>query len=307
MADQTRIGLRIPSTPAVNVEALQRFVLEAEALGFHSLWVGDHLFHPVDVYHPMIIMTWMAALTSRVRLGTAILLFAYRDPVFFAKEAASLDKLSGGRLTLGVSLGGVPSEYEALGVPMKQRAARFRENLQVLRRFTEGKPVTFEGRFTQLRGQTVNPMPVQRPVPILLGGSHERSLRRAAELCDGWIATSGAPLADFAPKVRQVQEFAKEFGRDPRDLQFGKLLSVSLAQDRHEAIRLAESHLGPYYGGRFDIARDAVCGTPQEIAAGVRAFTEVDASNLTMILEPPTLDLDHLRRLAGVVLPLEHG
>lgn len=97
-------------------------------------------------------MTWMAALTSRMRLGTAVLLFAYRDPIFFAKELATLDLLSGGRLTLGVSLGGVPREYEAMGVAMKERAPQLRENIEVLRRPWTGEPVTFEGRFHRLPG-----------------------------------------------------------------------------------------------------------------------------------------------------------
>ena len=305
MAGQTNIGLRIPSTPATDVAALRGFVLEAEALGFHSLWVGDHLFHPVDVYHPMLLMTWMAALTSRVRLGTAIMLTAYRNPLFLAKEAATLDKLSGGRLTLGVSLGGTPKEYEALGVSMKERARRLRETALLLRLLSMGGPLTFDGEFTHFGSVVINPIPVQRPLPVLMGGAHVRALRRAGEVCDGWIGTSGAPVEEFAPKVRQVQEFARDRGRDPEKLQFGKLLSVALGQDREEAYRMLEAHLTPYYSGRFDIERDAVFGTAEDVVRGVRAFTEVEAADLTMILEPPTLELGHLRRLGEVVLPLQ--
>ncbi len=292
MADRVRVGLRVPSTPAAtDLDGLRRFVVEAERLGFDSLWVGDHLFHPVDVYHPMLLMTWMAALTSRVRFGTAIMLTAYRDPVFLAKEAATLDRLSGGRLCLGVSLGGVPREYEALDVPMKQRAIRLERNIEVMRELWAG--------------DRLNPRPVQPRLPILMGGAHDRALRRAARLCDGWIGTSGAPPADFAPKVSQVMAYASELGRDPRSLEFGKLLSVSIGSDRPDAIKRAEAHLGPYYGGRFDIERDAVCGTAQEVADGVRAFNEVDCSKLTMILEPSSLDLGLLMTLASAVLKLQ--
>lgn len=274
----------------MDVDALRRWVIEAENVGFHSIWVGDHLFHPVDVYHPMLLMTWMAALTSRVRFGTAIMLSAYRDPVFLAKEASTLDKLSGGRLTLGVSLGGTPREYEALGVPMKERARRLDHNVRTMREL--------------LASDRINPKPVQRPVPILMGGAHERSLRRAAELCDGWIGTSGAPLSEFLEKVGWVRELARELGKDPEGLQFGKLLSVGIGKDRAEAYGLLESHLGPYYGGRFDIERDAVFGTPKEVADGVRRYTDVECRELTMILEPPTLELGRLKELGDAVLPL---
>jgi len=270
----------------VDVDALRRWVVEAENLGFHSIWVGDHLFHPVDVYHPMLLMTWMAALTSRVRFGMAIMLSAYRDPVFLAKETATLDRLSNGRLSLGVSLGGTPREYEALGVPMKERARRLEHNVRTMREL--------------LASDRINPRPVQRPIPVLMGGAHDRSLRRSAELCDGWIGTSGAPLSEFLEKVARVRELAQN--RDA--LQFGKLLSVGIGNNRADARASLESHLGPYYGGRFDIERDAVFGTAKDVAEGVRAFTEVECRELTMILEPPTLEIGRLKELADAVLPL---
>ena len=305
MAHQVTVGLRIPATPAADLDALRPFVGEAEALGFYSIWVGDHVFHSVDVYHPLLLLTWVAAQTTRVRLGTAVLLSAYRNPVLLAKAAATLDRLSSGRLLLALSMGGTDAEYLALGVPKTQRVARLKETFEVLRRLWTQDKVTYEGRFYRLQDVALNPTPVQRPcVPLWMGGAHENALRRAAELADGWVATSLADTQDFVGKVAQVRRFAQERGRDPDSLGFGKLLSISLAQDRDAARRQALMHLDPYYGGGFNVDRFCVFGTAEECATGVKAYTDVDAASVTMVLEPPTLDLEHPKRLADAVLPL---
>ncbi|MQF83065.1 LLM class flavin-dependent oxidoreductase [SAR202 cluster bacterium AD-802-E10_MRT_200m] len=100
------VGLRIPSIHPANIKQTQRFVVEAETLGFHSIWAGDHVFHKVDVLDPLTLLGWISGLTTNIRLGTSILLAAYRNPVLLAKTTASLDYISDGRLTLGMSLGG---------------------------------------------------------------------------------------------------------------------------------------------------------------------------------------------------------
>ncbi len=310
MANHVTIGLRVPATPAANdPDGLGRWAQEAEALGFDAIWVGDHVFHPVAVYHPILLLTWIAAQTRRVRLGTAVMLFAYRDPVMTAKELASLDRLSGGRVgPIGVSLGGTPAEYQALNVPMEKRVGRLRENFVVMKRLLTEESVSHQGKVYSFQHARINPQPVQKPRPPLwLGGSHPAAFRRAVELADGWIATAQVDAADLLRMTGELRQAAREQGRDPDDLGYGKLLSVAVAGDRETARAQSEAHLGAYYSGRFNIDRYCVFGTPAEVRTGVAEYCAPEVDRLALALEPPTLDLDALRRLADAVLPLGRG
>src|SRR5439155_7664709 len=147
----------------MTTDDLRSFVLEAEFLGFDSIWVGDHVFYRADVLQPLQLLSWVAALTSRVRLGTAVMLTAYLNPVLLAKAAASLDYLCGGRLTLGLSIGGTDAEYASIGVPMQERVGRLVESVKVMRRLWSEDDVSFPGKYQQGVGGTINTKPVQRP------------------------------------------------------------------------------------------------------------------------------------------------
>ena len=165
MAAKLNVGLRVPAVHPTNVEALRPFVQRAEALGFHSIWVGDHVFYHADVPQPLNLLTWIAALTTRVRLGTAVMLGAYLDPVTLARQAATLDCLSGGRLTLGISIGGTEAEYRSLGVPMNQRVGRLTESADLMRRLWSEDDVSFEGRYFQVEHANLRPTPTPTPPP----------------------------------------------------------------------------------------------------------------------------------------------
>ena len=193
-----RFGIHLPQYGrAAGPEAITRAARQAEDLGFHDVWVSDHLsvpaaspYPPAFLYEPVITLTWAAAATERVGLGTSVLVLPYRNPVHLAKELASLDRLSRGRLVVGAAAGWLEGEFEALGVPFAERGARTDEALAVLRAIWEGdQPVDFAGRFTQLDHQRIVPVP-DRHVPIWIGGSsapalasgHHRRRRLAGEL-----------------------------------------------------------------------------------------------------------------------------
>ena len=302
MADKVNVGLRIPSVHPCDVGDIREFVQEAESLGFHSIWVGDHVFHRVDVLDPLSLLAWVAALTSRVRLGTSVMLTAYRNPVLLAKATASLDYLSNGRLTLGVSLGGSEAEYLSVGVPMKERAGRLRENVAVIRLLWSTEDASYQGRYYQIEHARIKPQPVQKPsIPLWFGGHSEPSLRRTAELADGWVGSASATNAEqFRAGVKQVQGFAQERGRDPSTLDFGKLILVSVDQDRGRALQLAQTHWKSYYGPNFDVERTLVYGEPEECAIGLQEYAKAETPEVTLILEPSTLDPGQLHLLHGV-------
>ena len=303
MATTVNVGLRIPSVHPTDVEAVRRFILEAENLGYHSIWVGDHVYYRVDVVDPLVLLTWAAAQTTRVRLGTAVMLTAYRNPVILAKNASSLDYLSGGRLTLGISIGGTEAEYKSLGVAMNERVAHLRENVAIMRSLWAGEDVSYDGRYHQVEHGTMSPRPAQTPagkpgVPLWFGGGSEPMLRRLAEIADGWVGSGGGPAEGFVSGVKRIKEFAQEKGRNPDSLGFSKLINVSVAQSEDKAFTLAKAHWGEYYGSNFDVEKSTVYGEPGAVSAGLREFCEADTPEVTLILEPSSLDLGQLELLA---------
>ncbi len=297
MAPKLNVGLRVPAVHPTNVEALKAFVQRAEALGFHSIWVGDHVFYHLDVPQPLNLLTWIAALTTRVRLGTAVMLGAYLDPVTLARQAATLDCLSGGRLTLGLSIGGTEAEYRSLGVPMKQRVGRLMESADLIRRLWSEGDVAFEGRYFQVEHGNLRPKPAQKPgPPLYFGAFQEPMLRRIAARADGWIAAGGT-IDSFISGVALVRRLVREDGRDPDSLGFAKLHGVSVHRSRAEALARAQRHWQAYYGPKYDVETSTIVGTPAECAAKLAAFTAVDAPEVTLALEPSSLDLDQLELL----------
>src|SRR5262252_4471102 len=173
-------------------------------------------------HEPFVALGYMAALTQRLELGTAVLVLGQRQTALVAKQAAEVDVLSGGRLRLGIGLGWNHVEYEALGENFRNRGRRVEEQVQVLRRLWTEPLVDFQGEFHVIDNAGLNPMPIQRPIPIWFGGSAEPALRRAARLADGWMPAGRKPDDALKRMIEQLELFLeaadrgrKPFGIDP--------------------------------------------------------------------------------------------
>lgn len=189
-----RFGVHLPQYGrASGPEEISRAARQAEDLGFADVWVYDHVAIPSDVpypssfaYDPLMALAWAAAATDRIRLGTSALVLPYRHPLVVAKMLGSLDRLSKGRLVLGVAVGWLEEEFDALGVPMAERGRRADETIDLLRTCWESEqPVSFEGPTVRFVDMKIRPTP-ERRVPIWVGGTSEAALRRALEKGDGW-------------------------------------------------------------------------------------------------------------------------
>jgi probable F420-dependent oxidoreductase len=295
---QLKFGLRIPSVAVMNTDDLRGFVLEAESLGFDSIWAGDHVFYRVDVLQPLQLLSWVAALTTRVGLGTAVMLTSYLNPVLLAKAAASLDYLSSGRLILGLSIGGTEAEYTSIGVPMKERVGRLVESVKIMRRLWSADGVNFVGKYNKVVDGTINPKPVQRPgVPLYFGATSDPMLVRLAGVADGWIGSAASGLEPFLTGVDKVKAAATAKGRSSESLGFAKLQSVSVHADPKEAFALAERHWKRYYGPNFDVERNVVSGAPKEVGERLAGYARANCSELTLVLEPSDLSAGQLALL----------
>src|SRR5262245_57652624 len=194
----------------------------AEALGYHSIWVMDHVLNcgyirerldDRSYYHPLATLSYLAATTRRATLGTSVLVLPYHNPVELAKYAATLERMSGGRLILGVGAGAMTEEFEALGVPFRQRGALTDESMAIMKElWTSGEPKYQSPRWN-LTGFRFSPRPA-RPIPLWVGGSSPGAMRRATIRGDGWHPTGMTP-DEFAAGRDQIRALAADAGRDP--------------------------------------------------------------------------------------------
>ena len=204
-------------------EAIVQTARKAEELGFDALFVNDHVI--VDdsprsepwrnVYDPLMVLSFVAARTSRIKLGTSVLIMPYRNPIVTAKMVATLDQMSGGRAIVGVGSGWSEAEYDALGVPFQERGARTNEYLRLWQACWEPGPTTFHGRFFSFDNMHVSPKPLQQPhPPICLGGSGRPSLRRAARFAEVWQPPP-LGLPDLISNRAHLHDIAAELEVEP--------------------------------------------------------------------------------------------
>ncbi|MFG1702084.1 TIGR03619 family F420-dependent LLM class oxidoreductase [Nonomuraea sp. M3C6] len=224
-----RVGFAVPQSGAwATPENLRRVAARAESLGYHELWTFQRLLYPVghpmgptyrSVHDPLITLAHLSGVTSRIRLGVAVI-NAYVQPVVLAKQLATLQTLSGGRLTAGIGLGWVPEEFEATGVGMERRGRRGEEYVELLRKAWTDDVIEHRGEFYRVSPSHMDPKPVPGPPPILLGGTAEVALRRAARLGDGWVSSSREDLSAIAGRIALIKQTLAESGRDAGAFRF---------------------------------------------------------------------------------------
>ena len=225
-----RFGVVFPQTEiGADPMAIRDFAQAAEELGYQHILAYDHVIgaNPAgrpgwrppythrDAFHePFVLFSYLAGLTQKIELVTGVIILPQRQTVLVAKQAAALDVLSSGRLRLGIGIGWNPVEYEALGENFKNRGRRSEEQVDVMRKLWTQELVTFEGNWHKITDAGLNPLPIQRPIPIWFGGSDDRALRRLARLGDGWF-----PLLEPDDRCRaaieKIHSYAREAGRDP--------------------------------------------------------------------------------------------
>ena len=225
-------------------EAVKDFAQTVEQAGYDHILVYDHVLgantdrpdrakgfvygHKDPFHEPFVLFAYFAAVTERIGFATGVIILPQRQTALVAKQAASLDFLSGGRLRLGVGIGWNAVEYEALGENFQNRAARVGEQIRLMRRLWTKPLLTFEGKYHRITDAGLLPLPVQRPIPIWMGGAQnpnldeqsvDRVLRRMGRLADGWMLT-GRPTEVAGRRFQRLLEHAREAGRDPSKIGF---------------------------------------------------------------------------------------
>jgi alkanesulfonate monooxygenase len=295
-----------------DVEELFRYAERAEALGYESLWAWDHVLLGVKPAFPILdapsILTAIAARTSRIRLGTGVLVLPLRNPVVAAKVLASLDRISKGRLILGAAAGWYAREFDAVGVPFRERGRIFERNLELLVRLWTEEAVTARVDGLNLRDAVLLPKPWQTPrPPILIGGYVDAVLRRVARLGDGWLTYFYTPEG-FARSWAKVLAYAREYGRDPAALTATNQLAIYVGPPAAEA----DGPLRRWLTTEWDVAawsdstiEHAIRGTPEECVAQLAPHLAAGVHRIIFI--PYRYRGDQVELIAREILPRLHG
>jgi len=278
-----------------------------EAAGLEFVHSGEHLlFHHGGSMNAFISLAAAAAVTARVRLVTTITYVPLYQPAILGWLATSLDHISNGRFEMGVGVGGeYPTAFELAGVDVHQRGARTDEALQMLGRLWSEDRVTFKGRFNHFHDVSWSPRPVQRRLPIWIGGRKESAIRRAARFGDGWLPYMYS-VERLADSIRAVREDAERFDRDPDSVRMGVLLFVTVYPESGRARRVAAEVVSSGYNQdlRHTVDRYLVAGNPEECRARMRAYYDAGARYAFITLRCPPEDTDEMTDLLiGEVLP----
>jgi probable F420-dependent oxidoreductase len=278
-----------------------------EALGFDSLWTSEHMLFYVPMFDVVTVLAAYAARTKRLLLGSAVLLLPLRHPTVLAKEVASLDIISNGRIILGAGVGGeFAREFVACGVPLNERGPRTDESIQVMRRLWSESHVNHEGRFFRLEDASMEPKPVQRPgPPIWVAGRSDAAMKRAGRLGDAYFPYLFSPER-YRDSLAKVRAFAEAAGRDPSTVKGAIYQFIALADTYEDAKQRANQELSMRYNQPFDRIVDRYCvlGTPEQCAERLAEYVEAGVEHFCLVpIAPPTELPSHLETYARQVVP----
>jgi len=289
-----KIGYSLSNNQGMeDIQGVIDLAARCENLGFDSVWASEHIFNVSYVYdrigdkpyyEPLTVLTYVAAKTSTIGLGTSVLVLPYHNPIRLAKVAATLDVLSGGRVMLGVGVGVIEEELEAMGSPFAERGAITDETIAIMKELWTKEDPSYQGQYHSFSGMKFTPKPVQKPhIPIIIGGTSKAAIRRAARSGAAWHPTALSPEV-LAQGMEYLKEQVVTAGRDPSEVE----VSVSAA------IGSTHNH------NRYSLGED-----PEEVLERAQKYQEMGVGRL--VVSPNTRDQSQLRpimeMIAEVVIP----
>ncbi|MEZ5817414.1 MAG: LLM class F420-dependent oxidoreductase [Hyphomicrobiaceae bacterium] len=294
-----KFALHFSNSNFPDAAGAKRLATAAEAAGFESLVVIEHVVWPTNytsrypysstgrlpggpetnLPDPLIWMAFALAATSKLRCMTGILILPQRNPVVLAKELATLDAMSGGRLELGIGVGWLREEFEALGVPFEKRGARADEYIAAMRALWATDDASFHGKFVDFTGMSCNPKPLNGRVPIHIGGHSEAAARRAATLGDGFFPATGSQV-DITPIISFMRKTALEHGRDPSTIEITTGCPGALPGSGHDPLEAVADAAARGVGRIVLPVTSFMSGSPSGTAQHANTFGGLDASEL---------------------------
>ncbi|MEM7095982.1 MAG: LLM class flavin-dependent oxidoreductase [Actinomycetota bacterium] len=283
---------------------------QAEAYGFDYLSTGEHINFPVAASNTIVSLAAAAGATERIRLVSSITLVPLYPPALLAKQVAMLDVVSGGRFELGVGIGGeFPAEFDAVGVPVRERGRRTDEALEIIDLLLREKNVSFDGRYTSLEDITISPSPIQKPrVPIWVAGRKDAAMRRVAQFGEVWLPYMYTPDM-LRESVDKIAGFCNEAGRSTDAVDTALYIFTCVHEDRDTALELANEQLSRQYAQDFSklVHKYTIAGSPEDCIEQIQMWRDAGANTIIFGSGCPQHHVDeNVRLIAEELLPAFH-
>lgn len=305
---KVRIGIALGQWPTKEIQpdAIHDLIEYFESLDVDSLWVSDRLVSPALTLEPITFLSFIAGRLQKMKLGTSTLVLPTRNPIVLAKELATLDFLSCGRLFPAIGLGGEESrDLEAVGVKRKERAGRTDEMIALMRRLWTEEKVTFNGKFFSVEEVTITPRPWQKNgLPIWIGGRSEAALRRTGRLGDGWLVSSASP-AEVEAGIKSIRSYAQEARREVPEDHYGVLIPFHFAANTEKALEIGARSIRPR--ADLPLSEFTALGSPDQVRAKVQAYIAAGATKFVMRPTGPLADWREQAKMLAreVIQPLQ--
>ena len=307
MADHTPCGIELPQvffdTP-VDMEHIRRFATRAETLGYDSFWLQERVIGDFNILEPVTLLSYVAAITATLRLGTSVILLPLRNPIQLAKAYSTLDVMSGGRAVMGVGLGGghLGSHEDVFGYTRDGRVTRFTEAVQVMKLLWSEPRASFRGRYWNFKDISMEPKPMQKPhLPVIFGGHHENALRRAVRYADGWMGAGSSSSASFTRESIRIRDFLDQAKRDPATFHIAKRVYLAVDNDKARGERRIMEWFAKRYKNADLGPKVSIWGSSAECTEKIQ--TLVDAGAQQIIFNPMFDEMEHLEICAKEIMP----
>ncbi len=299
LKDKIALGVSLPhrSPEPISPEIVRNVGQRAEALGFRDLWVTENTLDHVFCFDPVAVLTYVAAVTTKIRLGVSVVVLPAHHPAHVAHQWACLDHLSGGRAILGLGLGR-EHHYAQFEIPRERRVRRFREGVELIRSLWSMPSIDYHGEIYHLDGGTMMPKPAQDPLPIWFGVGHPNAIRRAGAIADGWMGSGGSSIAAFRESVPVLKAALEKAGRDPTTFPISKRLFMAV--DERPDVARAELHrwFTEVYHNPEGTDASGIHGTPELVRERLEEVVAMGANHL--LLNPVSRYREQVEALAAV-------
>src|SRR5689334_10266223 len=307
MANDLPCGIELPQVffdGPVDMEHVRNFAVRAEDLGYDSLWLQERIIGDVKMLEPVTLLSYVAAITSRLKLGTSVILLPLRNPVQLAKAYSTLDVMSGGRAVMGVGLGGghLGSHEDVFGYAREGRVTRFTEAVQIMKLLWTEPKASFTGRYWNFTDVAMEPKPAQKPhLPVIFGGHHENALRRAVKYADGWMGAGSSSSGSFIRESARIRGFLEQAKRDAARFHFAKRVYLAVDSDKARAERRIREWFGLRYKNADFGPKVSVWGSTAECTEKIQEIVKAGAQQI--VFNPMFDEKEHLEICAKEIMP----
>ena len=307
MANHLPCGIELPQVffdGPVDMDHIRKFAARAETLGYDSLWLQERIVGDFPMLEPVTLLSYVAAITAKLKLGTSVILLPLRNPLQLAKAYSTLDVMSNGRAIMGVGLGGghLGSHEDLFGYTREGRVTRFTEAVQIMKLLWTEPKANFQGRYWNFKDVSMEPKPMQQPrLPIIFGGHHENALRRAVKYADGWMGAGSSSSGSFIRESARLRDMLTDAKRNPATFHFAKRVYLAVDSDKARA----ERRIREWFGKRY---KNADLGPKVSIWGGAAECTEkiqeiVNGGAQQIVFNPLFDEMEHLDICAKEIMP----